>query len=843
MSRRHVGLLLAVVLMSAGLAVAIPASPAGAAGTNLLTETFLNSTTTSPGWQMPTGSSGVCLTAGTNTSATPIPDCDGATPDANGSGALQLTNNQGNQIGTVNYSVALPTSDGLDVTWDSYQFNGTGADGISFDLASVNPSDSVPPSTTGPLGGSLGYAAKGSVIGVPYGYLGFGADVYGNYESGSFSGSGCGQSEPATPESMGVRGPGNGTIGYCLLAQDNFPAGTTFDSKSATSRGSGVNSLAVPEEVVINPSGSAETASSSGASVPGGDWMFATEPLVSGAPGTVWQVLEGALPTDPLDVPSSWLNGTGLPEELAFGWASSTGGSNEYHQINNMQASSLTVSPTLALTDTDSGLTVLTPATVTLSASVANSSAVSEGQAVVVSDTFPASLTPSAASGTNWTCTTTGQLVSCTYNGALPITAGTTLSAISVSVTPNALGPFSNTAEASSLDADPAVALDSGTITQTPQVITFTNSSPPSARPGTTYTVSATGGGSGNPVVLSLDPSSTSGCTLNPSTGLVTLTPPLGTCVIDANQAGNADYLAATQAQQTVDSRNANAQVITYTNTPPTSPVEGAAYTVSATGGGSGNRVVLSVDPSSTSGCTINSSTGLVTLSAPAGTCVIDANQAGNGNWASATEVKQSVASSLPLGAPTATITSPTSGNSYRVGQKVKTTFSCADPKGPGIATCRDGASASGSGVLATSRTGDFTYRVTATSKDGQTATAVLRYKVVPAGTSLIILFPNNSWVLTQTARKKLSGLARAMTEEHFKSVNVNGFASSTGPFANNRELGVQRARIAWAYLESRLSELHDHGVSERLRGFGATHFRVTPTSAAGNRRSVLTAT
>lgn len=843
MRRKSVGLVLAVVLMSTGLAIAVPGT-AGASGTSLLSETFTNSTTSSAGWQMPTGSSGVCLTAGTNTSATPIPDCDAGTPDANGSGALQLTNNGASQVGTVYNSVALPTSDGLDVTWDSYQFNGTGADGISFDLASVNPSNPVPPATVGPSGGSLGYAAIGSTPGVPYGYLGFGADVYGNYENHTFSGSGCGQSQPAIAESMGVRGPGNGTVGYCLLAQDNLSAGITLDSQSATSRGSGGSSLSVPEEVVINPSGSSVIASASGASVPAGDWMFATEPLVSGSPGTVWHVLEGTLPTNPQGVPSNWLNGAGLPEELAFGWASSTGGANEYHQINFLQASSLSPAPSLTVTNTDSGsLVVNTPATVTLTASVPNSSAASESDAVVVSDTFPANLTPTAASGTNWTCTVTGHLVSCTYTGALPIPAGTTLPAISVSVTPNAIGPFSNTANVSSIDAAPATAVDSGTIGAIPQVITYTNSPPPSARPGTTYTVTTTGGASGNPVTYSVDGSSTSGCTVNSTSGLVTLTLPLGSCIIDANQAGGGLYLAATQVQQTVYSRNANPQIITFTNTPPINPPVGATYTVTATGGGSGNPVLFSVDPSSTSGCTINSASGLVTLSAPAGSCVIDANQAGNSNFATAAQVKQSVTSLVPAGAPTATILSPSSGGSYSVGQNVTTTYSCADPEGPGIATCSDGTSSNGSGVLRTSSPGEFTYSVTATSKDGQSTVTDIRYRVVPRGTSLVILFPNNSWELTRLAISQLNGFAKTLVDEHFRSVAISGFASSTGPSGNNDNLGVQRAHAAWTYLLSQLQKLHDPKVRSSLAGFGATHFRVTPTASAKNRRAVLTAT
>ena len=83
-----------------------------------------------------------------------------------------------------------------------------------------------------------------------------------------------------------------------------------------------------------------------------------------------------------------------------------------------------------------------------------------------------------------------------------------------------------------------------------PQKITFTSQLSAVPVPGGTYTVTASGGGSGNPVTFGIDPASTSVCSAVGST--VTFTQ-AGSCVIDANQAGNDKYQAAPEAQQTGD--------------------------------------------------------------------------------------------------------------------------------------------------------------------------------------------------------------------------------------------------------------------------------------------------
>jgi hypothetical protein len=83
-----------------------------------------------------------------------------------------------------------------------------------------------------------------------------------------------------------------------------------------------------------------------------------------------------------------------------------------------------------------------------------------------------------------------------------------------------------------------------------PQTVTFTSAPPTNATVnGPTYTVTATGGGSGNPVIFTVDAAATAVCAL---AGATVSFVGLGTCVIDANQAGNAAYADAPQAQQRI---------------------------------------------------------------------------------------------------------------------------------------------------------------------------------------------------------------------------------------------------------------------------------------------------
>jgi hypothetical protein len=155
---------------------------------------------------------------------------------------------------------------------------------------------------------------------------------------------------------------------------------------------------------------------------------------------------------------------------------------------------------------------------------------------------------------------------------------------------------------------------------------------PASATAGGSAALSATGGGSGNPVVFTVDPSSGPGvCAVSGST--VTYAA-IGSCVIDANQAGNGQYADAPQVQHAITVTGLT-QAVSLS-----APAQGYVHDsghLAATGGASGNPVVLSA---SGGVCAVSGTT--VTYIAQ-GSCVIVANQAGNGRYSDAPQVRRTI--------------------------------------------------------------------------------------------------------------------------------------------------------------------------------------------------------
>jgi len=184
------------------------------------------------------------------------------------------------------------------------------------------------------------------------------------------------------------------------------------------------------------------------------------------------------------------------------------------------------------------------------------------------------------------------------------------------------------------------------------QTLKFESSSPGSAVVGgSTYAVAAT---ASSGLMVSFSSGTPSVCTVS---GTTVSFIGAGTCTIDADQAGNSEYEPAVQAQQSF-SVAMGSQTINFTSSAPGSAsVGGPTYAVSATAS-SGLPVSLTIDASSGSVCSISGST---VSFIGAGTCTIDASEAGNANFDAAPLAQQSFAVSAQTALASISTSTPTS--------------------------------------------------------------------------------------------------------------------------------------------------------------------------------------
>ncbi|WP_144757038.1 Ig-like domain repeat protein [Curtobacterium pusillum] len=415
-----------VVAGLAGLALvgagATSASAAAPAQTTFVQEGFTGSTAGS-GYILPatTASSGnvACLTArpssGSNTGS--IPTCSD-TADIDGSGALRLTSNENNQSGGVGAKQSVPITKGIDAVFNSYQYNGNSADGIVFYLAATDPYNPAVPAKIGYLGGSLGYSASAAngAQGLSHAYLGIGLDRFGNFANRDFGGTGCtadaGTNGTLYANAVTVRGPGDGSTGYCVQSKTQVTG--SLNKTGVTDRAQ----AKVPVEIVINPTSSTLTAQeNTSVSVPAGQYA-----VVFTSIGGTQQVVTGALPKlatsgNAANIDSSWIDpATGYPYKLTYGWVAGTGGQNDIHEVNYLKTTTA-AGPVPVLTAQTGGTTSVAHAgsgTYTVTPTVSADGG-SESQLVRTTTTFPAGFTPAAATATGdgWTCTASGQVVTC----------------------------------------------------------------------------------------------------------------------------------------------------------------------------------------------------------------------------------------------------------------------------------------------------------------------------------------------------------------------------------------------------------------------------------------------
>lgn len=224
--RRRVAPLTGAMVLTAAIvavsllpgAVPVTGSNAAAVSPTLVDESFTGATADSDF----TAVGPACLTGAApeqppaGNAAHPLGGCPdtavGPVPPRNGApyGYLQLTDAGNDRSAAVIHNKALPANEGLEVSFDQWQYGGTPvanpADGISFFLVDGASDLSAP----GAFGGSLGYAQKlpnddpsmDFVPGVDHGYLGVGLDVLGNYFGDwEHRGNGCARRSPPVRDS------------------------------------------------------------------------------------------------------------------------------------------------------------------------------------------------------------------------------------------------------------------------------------------------------------------------------------------------------------------------------------------------------------------------------------------------------------------------------------------------------------------------------------------------------------------------------------------------------------------------------------------------------------------
>ena len=496
---------MALTPVTASLAAVSISEPAGAAGTLVIAESFEIFNVSSPtSWVKPAGPPGgaansACLTAGTDTTQTPIPGCSSSAEDPDGSGVLQLTAKTTQQEGGALTSLSVPASNGLDATFDTYQFGGRGADGIAFVVAAEDPSDPVAPMQLGEPGGDLGYSAGVETVGsgdqgLTDGYLGVGLDVYGSYSNKGGDGTGC----PATPswdtgsmpKQVVLRGPGKGTAGYCVLDS----SARAYPGTSQDLMGSSRATSQVPVEVVLNTTSASVTMSGTqfaGDSVPAGDYGVAWVPLGGSAKfydGPMPSTRNGGIPSVsvPVDLDQS-IDGDSLPAGLRLGGVH-RGGRGLPPGLERLGRVPEQV-PVLsaAITDSDNGqLPAGGSVGYTLQAGVTATGG-AEGDPIIMTATLPNGVTPGSAAGTGWVCTTAGQIVTCTYPDSPAIAAGTNLPPVSLPATVAtdlaANTPLDTSLTVSSDDGDPATATDQATMSTPTSLTSVTLSATATSNP------------------------------------------------------------------------------------------------------------------------------------------------------------------------------------------------------------------------------------------------------------------------------------------------------------------------------------------------------------------------
>ncbi|MEG4986103.1 DUF4347 domain-containing protein, partial [Microcoleus sp. BR0-C5] len=403
----------------------------------LAAEEFRNSTAIGP-WIYGIGGTSARpgLTAGSTENLSGVIPALG-TGDPEGEGTLRLTSNEFRQAAFVIYNNPISATEGLRVTFDFFAYNrGTapsqpvadgsllGADGISFFLID----GTATPTAAGGYGGSLGYAQNtnpnSNSPGIVGGYLGVGLDEFGffsNNNAGRVGGTG------QRPDAVGLRG--SQSTAYNFLTSTVVPGG--IDNKDTSIRAEAKRTV----QITLLPANSPTFPNrlTVALDLDGSGTFDAGETL--------------------LDIPNLAIVNGEVPRTFKFGFAASTGGNTNIHEVNNVVVQSINL-PTLVadVSIVKKGpLFAIPNSTITYTITSTNNGP-NNAESVLIQDPLPEGLTFVAASDGGTFNPTTRTVIW----PAIPTLANgaSQTRTINATVSPTVTAPLTNTAYSTSSTFD-----------------------------------------------------------------------------------------------------------------------------------------------------------------------------------------------------------------------------------------------------------------------------------------------------------------------------------------------------------------------------------------------------
>jgi len=317
--------------------------------------------------------------------------------------------------------------------------------------------------------------------------------------------------------------------------------------------------------------------------------------------------------------------------------------------------------------------------------------------------------------------------------------------------------------QAGNSDYAPATMVpQSFTVNGEAQTITFAN--PGAQTVATPLTLSAT---STSGLTVTFTSTTPSVCTVS-GTAVTFLTS--GTCTLDANQAGNSTYAAAAMVPQSF-TVNGKAQTITFAN--PGTQTVATPLTLSAT---STSGLAVTFRSTTPSVCTVSGTTAFFLI---AGTCTINANQAGNSVYSPAPTVAQSfsVSNTVPIAS---SLTGSSATPPYNASINLIPTFSGGTGMigTTGVGSSDITASAtSGNSYPTPGVTAQTIYTLTVTGSGGNTASAT--FTATPTSVSITPITPANQTSAPETV--DFSATASGGATDNLTWSATGGTISSTG--------------------------------------------------------------